>query len=56
VLGAFDEALDDDLRALGRGQGKGGRNPILVDPGWITATKAETDFRDGLENPLRLLV
>ncbi len=30
------------------GQGKGGRNPILVDPNWITATSAETDFHDGL--------
>lgn len=30
------------------GQGKGGRNPILVDPGWITATTAESDFEDGL--------
>jgi hypothetical protein len=32
------------------GQGKGGRNPILVDPSWITATSAETDFRDGLKD------
>ena len=31
------------------GQGKGGRNPILVDPDWITATSAESDFHDGLE-------
>lgn len=30
------------------GQGKGGRNPILVDPDWITATSAESDFSDGL--------
>ena len=30
------------------GQGKGGRNPILVDPDWITATTAECDFRDSL--------
>ena len=30
------------------GQGKGGRNPILVDPDWITATTAESDFHDGL--------
>jgi len=30
------------------GQGKGGRNPILIDPDWITATTAESDFRDGL--------
>ncbi len=27
---------------------RAGRNPILVDPDWITATTAETDFRDGL--------
>ena len=31
------------------GQGAGGRNPILVDLDWITATKAECDFADGLE-------
>lgn len=30
------------------GQGKGGRNPILVDPDWIIATSAESDFLDGL--------
>ncbi len=30
------------------GQGKGGRNPILVDPDWITAATAESDFHDGL--------
>lgn len=30
------------------GQGKGGRNPILVDPDWITTTSAESDFSDGL--------
>jgi len=32
------------------GQGKGGRNVILVDPDWITATTAETDFSDGLKD------
>ncbi len=32
------------------GQGKGGRNVILVDPNWITATTAETDFSDGLKD------
>ena len=31
------------------GQGTGGRNPILVDPDWITATEAECDFSDGLQ-------
>jgi len=30
------------------GQGTGGRNPILVDPDWITATEAHCDFSDGL--------
>ena len=30
------------------GQGKGGRNPILIDPKWIVETKAHTDFSDGL--------
>ena len=30
------------------GQGKGGRNPIVVDPDWITSTTAESDFSDGL--------
>lgn len=30
------------------GQGHGGRNPILIDPRWITATEAATDFSDGL--------
>ncbi|MGB0578746.1 MAG: sialidase family protein [Limisphaerales bacterium] len=30
------------------GQGHGGRNPILIDPVWITATNATTDFSDGL--------
>lgn len=31
------------------GQGEGGRNPILIDPKWVTATSAQTDFTDGLE-------
>lgn len=31
------------------GQGAGGRNPILVDPDWITATEAQCDFSDGLQ-------
>ncbi len=30
------------------GQGKGGRNPIIVDPKWIVETTASTDFSDGL--------
>lgn len=44
-LGAFTE---DGRIVILAGQGEGGRNPILVDPDWITATTAETDFRDGL--------
>lgn len=44
-LAAFTE--DGQIVVLA-GQGKGGRNPILVDPDWITATTAESDFRDGL--------
>jgi len=44
-LAAFTE--DGQIVVLA-GQGKGGRNPILVDPAWITATSAESDFRDGL--------
>lgn len=39
---------DDGQIIVLAGQGKGGRNPILVDPDWITATSAESDFRDGL--------
>ncbi|MBI5692995.1 MAG: exo-alpha-sialidase [Verrucomicrobia bacterium] len=31
------------------GQGQGGRNPILIDPDWIVARTARTDFSDGLE-------
>ncbi|MBX7210367.1 MAG: glycoside hydrolase [Verrucomicrobiaceae bacterium] len=44
-LGAFTE---DGQIVILAGQGKGGRNPILVDPDWITATSAESDFHDGL--------
>lgn len=44
-LAAF---TDDGKIVVLAGQGKGGRNPIVVDPGWITETTAETDFRDGL--------
>ncbi len=44
-LAAF---TDDGQIVVLAGQGKGGRNPILVDPAWITATSAESDFRDGL--------
>ncbi|MGE3780404.1 MAG: sialidase family protein, partial [Pirellulaceae bacterium] len=45
-LGAFTR--DGRLVVLS-GQGEGGRNPILIDPEWITATAATTDFADGLE-------
>ncbi|WP_417388591.1 sialidase family protein [Gimesia sp.] len=31
------------------GQGKGGRNPILIDPAWIVETGARTDFSEGLK-------
>ncbi|MCA9072857.1 MAG: exo-alpha-sialidase, partial [Planctomycetaceae bacterium] len=31
------------------GQGEGGRNPILIDPEWIVATTAKTDFSDELK-------
>jgi len=44
-LAAFD---DEGQIVVLAGQGKGGRNPILVDPDWIIATSAESDFRDGL--------
>ena len=44
-LAAF---TDDGQIVVLAGQGKGGRNPILVDPDWITASTAETDFSDGL--------
>lgn len=44
-LAAFDEQGQIVVLA---GQGKGGRNPIVVDPDWITATTAESDFKDGL--------
>ncbi|HEY1048138.1 MAG TPA: sialidase family protein [Prosthecobacter sp.] len=44
-LAAYDEKGQIIVLA---GQGKGGRNPIVVDPDWITATTAESDFQDGL--------
>ena len=44
-LAAF---TDDRQIIVLAGQGKGGRNPILVDPDWLTATSAESDFHDGL--------
>ncbi len=44
-LGAYTR--DGKLVVLS-GQGEGGRNPILIDPEWIVATEAETDFSDGL--------
>jgi len=40
---------DDGRIAVVSGQGKGGRNVFLVDPDWITATTAETDFSNGLD-------
>lgn len=44
-LAAYDEQGRIIVLA---GQGKGGRNPIVIDPAWITETTAETDFSDGL--------
>ena len=32
------------------GQGKGGRNPILIDPEWIVETTASDDFSNGLQH------
>jgi sialidase-1 len=40
---------NDDRLVVIAGQGPGGRNPTLVDPAWIVATQAHTDFSDGLE-------
>lgn len=45
-LGAYTSGGDIVVIA---GQGAGGRNPIFIDPEWITATTAGTDFSDGLE-------
>lgn len=45
-LGAYTE---DGQFVVIAGQGAGGRNPILIDPNWIVATTAETDFADGLK-------
>lgn len=44
-LGAY---TSDGRIVVLAGQGKGGRNPILIDPEWIVETKASTDFQDGL--------
>lgn len=44
-LGAYTA---DGTIVILAGQGEGGRNPILIDPDWITETTAETDFRHGL--------
>ncbi|MAG93493.1 MAG: hypothetical protein CMJ48_07065, partial [Planctomycetaceae bacterium] len=46
-LGAY---TSDGKIVVLAGQGTGGRNPILIDPKWIVATKAFTDFSDGLES------
>ncbi|MGY8640084.1 MAG: sialidase family protein [Verrucomicrobiales bacterium] len=47
-LSAYDQ--EGQLVILA-GQGKGGRNPILVDPEWVIATERETNFtKNGLEN------
>lgn len=44
-LGAYTE---DGKFVVIAGQGAGGRNPILIDPDWIVASDADTDFSDGL--------
>ncbi len=44
-LGGYTE---DGRIVVIAGQGAGGRNPILIDPGWIVETRAQTDFSDGL--------
>jgi hypothetical protein len=46
-LGAY---TDDGTIVILAGQGKGGRNPILVDPEWIVQTRAATDFSRGLKD------
>ncbi|QDT93648.1 sialidase family protein [Gimesia algae] len=45
-LGSY---TDDGRIVVLAGQGKGGRNPILIDPEWIVETEASTDFTDGLK-------
>lgn len=45
-LGAY---TSDGRIVVIAGQGRGGRNPILIDPAWIVATNASTDFADGLK-------
>jgi hypothetical protein len=45
-LGAY---TSDGRIVVLAGQGTGGRNPILIDPEWITETNAATDFSDGLK-------
>lgn len=45
-LGAYTE---DGKIVIISGQGAGGRQPILIDPEWIVATEARSDFADGLE-------
>jgi len=46
-LAAF---TSDGKIAVISGQGKGGRNVIIVDPDWITEAAAETDFSNGLSD------
>ena len=41
---------EDGRIAVVSGQGKGGRNIILVDPDWITETSAATDFSNGMND------
>jgi len=45
-LGAY---TSDGRIVVLAGQGKGGRNPILIDPEWIVETEASVNFTDGLK-------
>ena len=45
-LGAY---TSDGCIVVLAGQGRGGRNPILIDPDWIVQTEAGDDFTDGLK-------
>ncbi len=45
-LGAY---TSDGRIVVLAGQGKGGRNPILIDPEWIVKSQAGDDFSDGLK-------
>jgi len=46
-LGAY---TSDGRIVVLAGQGRGGRNPILIDPDWIVETEASDDFSEGLKH------